>query len=116
MQSHCLNHQDTVATARCACCSKPLCDLCVQVYAEGKFCGVQCQQNAVASALRAAEMAQSDKELAEWKQRQLAYKLIGYTVVGFGLFFGWEYLPDVITSNVEKLWQAIKAFLKSIFP
>ena len=116
MQSHCLNHQERVATNRCACCSKPLCDQCVQPYAEGKFCSDLCHENVLASAVRAGEMAKSDKELAEWKQRQLAYKLIGYSVVGMVLFFGWDHFPEVFTSNVEKLWKVFKDFLKSIFP
>lgn len=108
MQSHCLNHQDKVATHRCVSCLKPLCESCIQTFPEGIFCGQQCHDSAGAAAERAAAIAKSDRELAEWQQRQLAFKIITTVVIGFGLFFGWDHLPSVITSNAEKLWSAIK--------
>ena len=108
MQSHCLNHQDKVATKRCISCLKPLCENCVQAYSDGAFCSDDCHSKAQATADRAATIARSDRELAEWQQRQTAYKIIGTVVVGFALFFGWEHLPPVVTDNVEKLWAAIK--------
>lgn len=108
MQSHCLNHQEKVATKRCISCLKPLCENCVQAYTEGVFCGDDCRTKSLATAERAATIAASDRQLAEWQQRQTAYKIITTVVVGFGLFFGWEHLPAVLTDNVEKLWAAIK--------
>jgi hypothetical protein len=116
MQSYCLFHQESVATHRCRSCSKPLCDLCIQTYPEGVYCSTECHDKAAEASVRLAKIAEDEKALAEWKQRQLAYKLIAYCVIGLGLFFGWDHLPAAITDNVEKLWDAIKAFLKKTFP
>lgn len=116
MQSHCLQHQDRVATHRCVSCSRPLCESCVQSYPEGVFCSAECHDRAAEASVRLGKIQQDEKALAEWKQRQMAYKLITYTVVGFLIFFGWDHFPSVITDNVEKLWKAIKDFLKAAFP
>lgn len=116
MQSHCLNHQERVATHRCRSCSKPLCQECVQTYPEGVYCTSDCYDKAAEASVRLAKLHQDEAALAEWKQRQMAYKMIAYTVLGFALFFGWDYLPTVITSNVERLWASIKDLLKAAFP
>lgn len=116
MQSHCLFHQERVATHRCVSCSKPLCEQCVQSYPDGVYCSTECHDRAAEASVRLAKISEDEKALAAWKQRQMAYKIIAYTVVGLALFFGWDHLPTVITSNVEKMWAAIKGFWKAIFP
>lgn len=116
MQSHCLNHQERVATHRCRSCSKPLCEQCVQTYPEGVYCSTDCYDKAAEASVRLAKLQSDEAALAEWRQRQRAYKLIAYMVVGFALFFGWDYLPAVVTDNVEKLWQAIKDLLGAASP
>ena len=116
MQSHCLNHQEKVATHRCVSCLKPLCETCAQSYAAGIFCSAQCHDNAEQTSVRAAEIAKRDAELREWLQRQTAIKIITTVVIGFALFFGWDHLPAVFTDNVEKLWNIFKAFFKKAFP
>ncbi len=116
MKSHCLNHQDREATHRCVSCLKPLCESCIQSYAAGIFCGDECHEKSAATQERAAEIARSDRELKEWQQRQSAFKIITFVVVGFLLFFGWDHLPSVMTDNVEKLWDSMKALVKKGFP
>ncbi len=116
MQSHCLFHQERVATHRCVSCSKPLCDSCVQSYPDGSYCSTDCHDKAAEASVRLAKIAQDEKELAAWKQRQMAYKIIAYCVIGMVLFFGWDYLPKAFTDNVEKLWDVFKGFLKTDFP
>jgi hypothetical protein len=116
MQSHCLNHQERVATHRCVSCSRPLCQDCVQSYPDGVYCSTECHDKSVEASGRLAKIAADEKALAEWKQRRAAYKIIAYVVVGFALFFGWDHLPHVLTDNVEKLWGIFKGFLKKAFP
>lgn len=112
MQSHCLNHQGTVATSRCSSCSIPLCDLCATSYPEGIFCSQSCHQSVLDGAVRAARMAKDEEELRQWRQKKAAIKMISWVVVGCALFFGWEYLPEAFTGTVEGWVQAVKAAFK----
>lgn len=109
MQSHCLNHQGIVATKRCFSCSKPLCDQCTQLYPAGVFCSEQCNQATLQAGERAAQMAQSDKELKEWQQWQMARKLVVSLVVVTVLYFGWDYFPSAVTDKIEEFWGMFKA-------
>lgn len=104
MASHCLNHPGILATKRCVSCLKPLCDSCTQLYPEGIFCGERCHQLAEAAAEKAAILAADEKILKERQQRTLAYKMIAWVTTISAVFFGWDYLPTVITDNVEQFW------------
>lgn len=112
MQSHCLFHQERVATHRCVSCSKPLCDSCIQSYPDGTYCSSDCHDKAAEASVRLDKIKEDEKALAAWKQRQLAFKIITYCVIGLVLFFGWDHLPTVITHNVEKYWGMLKATFK----
>lgn len=57
-------------------------------------------------------MAKQDAELKKRQQTQAAIKTIVYVVLGFGLFFGWEYLPEGFTSMVETMWAKLKGLGK----
>ena len=48
-QSVCLNHPDTPAVARCATCSKPICEACVVNRNDSLYCSEECAANAAAS-------------------------------------------------------------------
>lgn len=109
MQSHCLNHQGIIATKRCSSCSIPLCDQCTQVYAAGVFCSEKCHQASLQAQERAAQMAQSDKELKERQQWQMARNLVVSLVVVTVLYFGWDSFPSALTDKVEQFWQMFKA-------
>jgi hypothetical protein len=113
MESHCLKHQGTVATARCGACSIPLCDLCVQLYDSGKYCGDACYQSVQEGKVRVARMAAQDEAIRKRRQTQTAIKTIVYIVLAGGLFFGWDSLPEAFTGQVESLWASVKgAFAK----
>lgn len=113
MDSHCLRHQDRVATKRCVSCLKPLCEQCTQAYTDGIYCGEDCYQKAAETRDRAAKIAQSDKELKEYQQKMMAIRMVVALVTVCVLFFGWEFFPAVVTDNVEKLWDAMTGFLDS---
>lgn len=112
MQSHCLRHQDKVATARCSSCSIPLCDECVQPYAEGKFCSDRCHKSALEGKVRAAELQAQHDAVKRQRQTKTAIKTIIYVALGFALFFGWDYLPEGFTSFVDEMLAKVKAAWK----
>lgn len=116
MESHCLKHQGRVATKRCVSCLKPLCDECTQAYTDGIYCGDTCHEAAKATEARAAQIAQSDAELKEWQQKQMAIKMVVSLVVVCVLFFGWEHFPSAVTDPVEKIWASIKGLVGSLSP
>jgi hypothetical protein len=107
MESHCLKHQDRTATKRCVSCLKPLCDECCQAYADGIYCGDTCHEAAKEAQERAALIAQSDKELAEWKQKQLAIKLIVTAVLVMVVIAGWDHLPPAFTDTIQDWWDGL---------
>lgn len=107
MESHCLKHQGRVATKRCVSCLKPLCEECSQLYPGGTYCGERCFEAAQEAEERAAKIAVSDAELKEWKQKQMAIKMVLALVTVCILFFGWEYFPDAFTSKVDAAWEAL---------
>ncbi len=107
MESHCLKHQGRPATKRCVSCLKPLCDECSQAYADGIYCGETCHVAAQEASQRAAVIAQSDKELAEWRQKQLAIKLIVMACLVFVFIMGWDYIPASVTDVVEGWWDGL---------
>ena len=109
MESHCLNHQGTVATKRCTSCSIPLCDVCATPYPEGVFCSARCHQSAQEGVQRAAQLAREEAELRQWRQKRAAVKMITWVVVGCALFFGWDYFPPAFTDKVEALWKSVKS-------
>lgn len=109
MQSHCLKHQERVATARCAACSIPLCDLCTQTYQDGVYCSDKCHESVIEGKARAERMAQEEEELRKWRQTRAAYKMIFYVALICGVVFGWDYLPDAFTGFVEQAWGKIKS-------
>ena len=108
MESHCLKHQGRIATARCAACSIPLCDECIQPYEGGKYCGESCYQSVQESQVRVARMAAQDEAVRKRRQTQTAIKMAVYAVLICGLVFGWDYLPEALTDKVEALWQSMK--------
>ena len=59
---------------------------------------------AEAAAEKAAILAADEKILKERQQRTLAYKMIAWVTTISAVFFGWDYLPTVITDNVEQFW------------
>lgn len=95
---------------------KPLCQDCIQQFAEGNFCSEQCHESAAAAAVRGAEIAKSDAELKAWQQKQFAIKMVTILVLGGVFYFGWDLLPSVVTDNLEKIWDMIVGFLKKGFP
>ena len=63
MQSHCLFHQERVATHRCVSCSKPLCDSCIQSYPDGVYCSTDCHDKAAEASVRLAKITEDEKAL-----------------------------------------------------
>lgn len=111
MQSHCLKHQERIATHRCKACSKPLCEDCIQTYPDGIYCGEACHNSAAEATERLAQIRKDEKALSEREQMAFLIKLIVFVVVTAGLFFGWDSLPTAFTGKVEGLWHSIiKAF------
>ena len=108
MQSHCLRHQERPATNRCASCLKPLCGECCQSYAEGIFCGEACHQSILDGQVRASKMAQMEKEMKEWRQKQFAIKVSSFCVLVGIAYFGWDYFPESVTGFIENTWASIK--------
>ena len=53
-------------------------------------------------------MAQMEKEMKDWRQKQLAIKMIFFTVLIGGAYFGWDYLPEQLTDIIESLWSSMK--------
>lgn len=104
MVSHCLKHQDKVATARCVSCSIPLCDLCQQPYEDGIYCSDRCHEAAKEGKVRVAALKKQEAETRKRQQKQTAIKLVVYLVLGLGLYFGWDLLPEGLTSVVEEFW------------
>ena len=113
MQSHCLKHQEKVATARCGACSIPLCELCAQPYQDGVYCSDRCHQSVQEGQARMAKMAAEEEALRKRRQTQAALKMIFYVVAFCLLFFGWDYLPEGFTGWVEGMWKSVTdAFAK----
>ena len=112
MNSHCLNHPGREAGHRCISCLKPLCDQCIQTYPEGILCGEDCHINAKMAAERQKDIDKSEAELAEWRQKKAATKIVTYIVLAAALFFGWDHLPAVLTDNAEMIWEKITSFGK----
>ncbi len=88
----------------------------MQSYPEGVYCSAECHDRAAEASVRLAKIQEDEKALAEWKQRQMAYKIITYVVVGFVIFFSWDHLPTALTDHVEEFWKAMKGFMKTVFP
>lgn len=109
MQSHCLKHQERVATARCAACSIPLCDECVQPYEDGKYCSDKCYQSVQDGKVRMAKMAAEEEATRKRRRTLAAIKLIIYLAIGLGLYFGWDQLPENVTDLVESSWDKFKS-------
>jgi hypothetical protein len=107
MQSHCLKHQDRQATARCRACSIPLCDECVQSYEDGGYCSERCHLSFQEGKIRGARLQAQEEAVRRRRQTRLAIKTIIYVVLAFGLFFGWEHLPEGLTGAVEEIWDQI---------
>lgn len=112
MQSHCLKHQERVATARCAACSIPLCDQCIQPYADGKYCSDQCHQSVQDGKVRQAKMDAQEEAVRKQQQTKAAIKTIVYVGIFCALFFGWDYLPEAFTGWVEEMWDSIQKAMK----
>lgn len=109
MQSHCLKHQESVATARCGSCSIPLCELCVEHHGGSIYCSSKCYQAVQDGKVRAAKMAAEEEELRKWRQTRMAYQMIFYAVLICAVVFGWSYLPDSLTGPVAEAWQTLKS-------
>lgn len=112
MQSHCLKHQERVATARCAACSVPLCDLCIHHHQDGKYCSDRCHESAQEGKVRAARLAAQEEVERKRRQTATAIKTIVYVGVFCALFFGWDHLPEGFTSYVEGMWKSLKSQFK----
>lgn len=113
MESHCLKHQERVATKRCVSCLKPLCDECTQLYTGGIYCSDSCHQSALETQERAAQIAQSDRELKEWRQRRAAYRMIAMVALAVGIFLAWDHLPATLTGPIENIWDTVMGVVKN---
>lgn len=109
MQSHCLKHQDKVATARCGACSVPLCELCAEHHGDGIYCSTKCYQSVEDGKVRAAKMAAEEEQLRKWRQTRAAYRMVFYVVMICAVVFGWKYLPASVTVPIEHGWKVMKA-------
>ncbi len=113
MQSHCLKHQERLATARCAACSIPLCDECTQLHEDAKYCSKTCYQSVLDGQVRSARRAVQEEALRTRRQTRAAIKTIFYIVLVFALFFAWDSLPESFTGWAESLFETVKgAFTK----
>lgn len=129
MNAHCFNHRDTTATRKCGCCLKPICDSCARDVNGTTACSEQCLERIKSEAEKAAQKAREEEERAreqalndrktaalameeeflmeDVEQTFSAYKILAFVALGCAIFFGWDYLPNVITGNVETLWGKI---------
>ena len=56
-------------------------------------------------------VAALQKQEAETRQRQRVQSLIKlavYFVIGCGIYLGWDYLPEGLTSVVEEFWAKVQ--------
>ncbi|MBI3929063.1 MAG: hypothetical protein HY319_26200 [Armatimonadetes bacterium] len=107
MRSYCLNHQERIATTRCAACLKPLCSDCVYSTGDGGYCSSACHENAQASAQRIAEL--KAKEAGQKGPNFVAalVKLTVWAVIIAGLITAWPYFPASIRLPVEQFLKQI---------
>ena len=86
--SVCLNHPNTLAVARCATCSKPICAECAQEHDGVKYCSDLCWQNAKRTGLMVDDVNRR-KGAANFKRRivQLIQLIIVLAVILGGYHF-----------------------------
>lgn len=124
--SSCFNHKTSPSTHKCRSCLKPICDDCAMTSAGVTVCSEHCLEKVRLEAERAAEHARLEAEKAaatakldadnaalsleeefmmdDIDQTVKAQKILALVGLGCVLFFAWDYLPGVLTQNVEALF------------
>ena len=86
----CLNHPNEPAVARCACCSKPLCEACAaeNMHDGVPYCSDLCYKNALRTGAMVDDVNRR-KGAADFKRRiiQLVQLLILLALIGAGYWY-----------------------------
>jgi hypothetical protein len=56
-----------------------------------------------------ARMAAQEEAERKRRQTKTAIKTIVYVLLACGLFFGWDSLPEGVTTWVEGIWSKVKS-------
>jgi hypothetical protein len=109
----CANHPIKMATARCKCCNKPLCNECKQVTDLGIFCSAECESRTRQFMERADGYAVTYKRTF-FTKKQMRGLLILVLLIGAAagvLYFGMGVTPGGVKATLAKWWEARRLFL-----
>lgn len=122
-KSVCLNHPDTPAVARCATCSKPICERCIVSRNGSTYCSEACAENAaetIGQINRTLEERRRTGSRTRW--RAIIWLVIIIVVVAAAVWYYRENKSDVdrmvrkTGARIEQNVQDTKATIQQEIP
>lgn len=112
--SVCLNHPNTPAVKRCAVCSKPLCEECVQMHDGVPYCSDLCYENAKRTGMMVDDV-QARKKSANMKAfiRKIIYLVI-VVALALGGYCYYKNHKGEIDSSLKKGTKVLKDSEKKV--